>query len=132
MGGGGTREVRLPRPPGGPAPWLVGAGLAGLALLTVVTASGPVEVLTSTNGQDWASQGHLKTDLRWRDLPANHFWTDEETLTAHTFRHVPAAPVKARYVQYKIINPRHLCVTEVEVLDDYSLKPFDLRIALPE
>ena len=48
MGGGGTREVRLPRPPGGPAPWLVGAGLAGLALLTVVTASGPVEVLTST------------------------------------------------------------------------------------
>ena len=48
MGGGGTREVRLPRPPGGPAPWLVGAGLAGLALLTVVTASGPVDVLSST------------------------------------------------------------------------------------
>lgn len=46
MGGGGTREVRLPRPPGGPVAWLVGAGLAGLALLTVVTASGPVDVLS--------------------------------------------------------------------------------------
>lgn len=44
--GGGTREIRLPRPPGGPAPWLVGAGLAGLALLTVVTASEPVDVLS--------------------------------------------------------------------------------------
>ena len=46
MGGGGTREIRLPRPPGGTAPWLVGAGLAGLALVTVVTASGPVDVLS--------------------------------------------------------------------------------------
>ncbi|MEP6649359.1 MAG: DUF4129 domain-containing protein [Lapillicoccus sp.] len=46
MGGAGTREIRLPRPAGGPAPWLVGAGLAGLALLTVVTASGPVDVVS--------------------------------------------------------------------------------------
>jgi Domain of unknown function (DUF4129) len=46
MGGGGTREIRLPRPPGGPTAWLVGAGLAGLALLTVVTASSPVDVLS--------------------------------------------------------------------------------------
>jgi hypothetical protein len=48
MGGAGTREVRLSRPPGGPAPWVVGAGLAGLALLTVVTASGPVQVLSAS------------------------------------------------------------------------------------
>jgi hypothetical protein len=46
MGGRGTREVRLPQLPGGPAPWLVGCGLAGLALLTVVTASGPVDVVS--------------------------------------------------------------------------------------
>jgi len=44
--GGGTREIRLPRPPGGPAPWLVGAGLVGLALLTVVTASTPIDVVS--------------------------------------------------------------------------------------
>jgi hypothetical protein len=42
---GGTREIRLPRPPGGFVPWLVGAALAGLALLTVVTASTPVDVV---------------------------------------------------------------------------------------
>lgn len=43
---GGTREIRLPRPPGGLAPWLVGAALAALALLTVVTASSPVDVVS--------------------------------------------------------------------------------------
>ncbi len=48
MGGGGTREIRLPSAPGGPAPWLVGAGLAGLALLTIVTSSSPVEVLSQS------------------------------------------------------------------------------------
>lgn len=48
MGGAGTREIRLPQLPGSPTPWLVGAGLAGLAVVTVVTASGPVQVLSAT------------------------------------------------------------------------------------
>ena len=47
---GGTREIRLRRPPGGLAPWLVGAALAALALLTVVTASTPVDVVSQPRG----------------------------------------------------------------------------------
>jgi len=41
-----VREVRLPRPPGGPTPWAVAAGVAALALVAVVTASGPVDIVT--------------------------------------------------------------------------------------
>ena len=41
-----AREVRLPRPPGGPTPWAVAAGVLALGLVAVVTASGPVDVVT--------------------------------------------------------------------------------------
>lgn len=91
-----------------------------------------IEVLISEDGKTFTSIGFLKTDLRWKDLPANHMWTDEETLTAHTFRHIPENPLPARYIQYRITNPRHLCVTELEVLDSINHAPFDLRIALPD
>ncbi|MEO7233862.1 MAG: DUF4129 domain-containing protein [Lapillicoccus sp.] len=43
---GAAREVRLPRPPGGPAPWALGAAALALALVAVVTASGPVDVVS--------------------------------------------------------------------------------------
>jgi len=41
-----VREVQLPRPPGGPTPWAVAAGVVALGLVAVVTASGPVDVVT--------------------------------------------------------------------------------------
>ena len=41
-----TREVRLPRPPGGPAPWAAAAGVVALGLVAVVTASAPVDVVS--------------------------------------------------------------------------------------
>lgn len=44
---GGAREVRLPRLPGGPTPWLLGVGAAALAVVTVASASGPVSVLSA-------------------------------------------------------------------------------------
>jgi hypothetical protein len=34
-------------------------------------------------------------------------------------------------VKYKIKSPRMIDVSEVEVLDSYEFKPFDLKIALP-
>ena len=90
-----------------------------------------VEVLVSTDGQQYTSLGLLNTDLRWRDLPANHMYPDHEVIQGHTFRLVPPAPVKARYVQYRVTNQRFFDCTELEVLDAIRLEPFDLRIALP-
>jgi hypothetical protein len=44
---GAAREVRLPRPPGGPTPWALGLAALALALVVVVTASGPVDVVSA-------------------------------------------------------------------------------------
>ncbi len=91
-----------------------------------------VEVLVSDDGQNYTSIGFLNTDLRWKDLPVNHMWPDDETITGATFRLIPPAPVKTRYVQYKLTSGRLCCVTEVEVLDSIKFEPFDLKIALPQ
>jgi len=57
---------------------------------------------------------------------------DNEELTGATFRLIPEKPLQARYVRFKITNKRIIDVTEVEILDAIALKPFDLRIALPD
>jgi hypothetical protein len=43
----GARELRLPRPPGGPTPWALGLAALALGLVVVVTASGPVDVVSA-------------------------------------------------------------------------------------
>ncbi len=91
-----------------------------------------VEVLTSADGQEYRSQGFFKFDLRWKDLPANHFWPDEEIIAAHLFELLLPAPVNARFVRFKITPERALTVSEVEVLDSIKYEPFDLRLALPD
>ena len=91
-----------------------------------------VEVLTSVDGEHYTSQGFLKTDLRWVDLPVNFMWPDDETMTSATFRCVPHQPVTARYVKYQVTNQRIFDCAGLEVLDSFQLEPFDLRIALPD
>jgi hypothetical protein len=91
-----------------------------------------VEVLVSLDGEKYESAGFLDTDWRWKDLPVNHMWPDEETIQGATFRLVPPAPVNARYVRYKIDSQRIIAVTELEVLERLTLEPFDLRLALPD
>src|SRR5258706_9697491 len=90
-----------------------------------------VELLTSADGENYSSQGVFNLNLRWKDLPANHIWPDEEVIAAHNFELIPSAPAKARYVRYKVTPERTLTVSEVEVLDSIRYEPFDLRIALP-
>jgi hypothetical protein len=93
-----------------------------------------VEVLTSNDNKNFTSQGFFNFNLRWKDIPVNFMFNDEETFNAHNFFMAPKArgPVEARYIKYKIQSPRMIDVTEVQVLDTYNFKPFDLKIALPE
>jgi hypothetical protein len=91
-----------------------------------------VEVLTSLDGKIFASAGFFDLDLRWKNLPVNHFWPDEEVIAGHNFELIPPQPVKARYVKFKITPDRALTVSEVEALDFIRYEPFDLRVALPE
>ncbi len=90
-----------------------------------------VEVLTSSDGKEFTSRGFFDLNLRWKDLPVNHFWPDEEVIAGHNFELIPATPVEARYVRYKVTPERALTVSEVEVLDFIRYEPFDLRVALP-
>lgn len=91
-----------------------------------------VELLTSVNGREYASRGFFDFNLRWKDLPVNHLWPDDEVIAAHLFTLAPPAPVNARYVRFKITAKRTLTVSEVQVLDSIKLTPFDLRVALPD
>jgi len=91
-----------------------------------------VELLTSTDGKIFASHGFFDLNLRWKDLPANYFWPDEEVIAAHLFELIPPQPVAARYVRFKVTPARMLTVSEVEVLDSIRYTPFDLRVTLPD
>ena len=91
-----------------------------------------VEVFISFDGKIFSSEGVFDLNLRWKDLPVNHFWPDEEVIAAHNFELIPPKPVEARYVRFKVTPERALTVSEVEVLDFIRYEPFDLRIAFPE
>ena len=91
-----------------------------------------VEVLTSADGQEFASQGFINFNLRWKDLPANFMWPDEETLQSPNIEMILPKPVEARYVKFKITPARILCISELQVLDSITYEPFDLKIALPD
>jgi len=91
-----------------------------------------VAIQISDDGKDFTSIGRVQTDLHRKDIPVNFMLPDDETLAGHTFRFIPDKPVMTRYVRFLINSDRHFCATELEVLDSIELKPFDLRIALPD
>jgi hypothetical protein len=91
-----------------------------------------VEVLTSVDGKEFASQGFFDFKLRWKDIPANHCWPDEETLRGPNYLLLAPKPVDARYVRFNITPARILSVSEVQVHDTVKFEPFDLKLALPD
>jgi len=90
-----------------------------------------VEVQTSIDGKHYTSQGFFNFKLRWKDIPVNEMWPDEETLCAPNYLLVPAKPAEARYVRFVIKPERYFSVSEVQVLDAATYQPFDLKVALP-
>ncbi len=91
-----------------------------------------VEVQTSFDGQQYVSQGFFNFNLRWKDIPVNEMWPDEETLCAPNYILVPSKPAEAKYVRFVITPERFLSVSEIQVLDSIRYEPFDLKVALPD
>jgi hypothetical protein len=91
-----------------------------------------VEVLTSTDGKQFTPAGKFGFRLRWKDVPVNYMWTDEETFAAHNHTLVLDKAVEARYVKFAVKPSRMMVVSEVQVLDGAKSEPFDLKIALPD
>jgi hypothetical protein len=90
-----------------------------------------IEVMTSLDGKSYQSHGMFELNLWRKDIPINHFVTDEETARAWNYERILSKPVSARYVKYKVTPRRAVCVTEVQALKYIKYKPFDIRIALP-
>jgi hypothetical protein len=91
-----------------------------------------IEVFTSVDGNQYVSRGFFDFNLRWKSIPANHAWPDEETIRGPNYLVVPARPVEARYVLFDITPARFLSISEVQVLDFVKYEPFDLKLALPD
>ena len=91
-----------------------------------------VEVLVSNDGKEFKSAGKFDFNLRWKDIPVNYMWNDEETFAAHNHTLLLNEPVEARYVKFAVKSARFLDISEVQVLDSVKSEPFDLKIALPE
>ncbi|MHB8900211.1 MAG: hypothetical protein ACYC6Y_15790, partial [Thermoguttaceae bacterium] len=54
-----------------------------------------VEVLTSVDGEEYTSRGFFNFGLRWKDIPVNEMWPDEETLCAPNYTLVAREPAEA-------------------------------------
>jgi hypothetical protein len=91
-----------------------------------------VEVLVSSDNKQYASVGFFDFKLRWKDIPANYAWNDEETFNEYNYSLIPAQRVEARYVRFALTPSRMMTVSEVQVLDSIKYAPFDLKIALPD
>ena len=91
-----------------------------------------VEVLVSDDGQNFTSAGKFDFRLRWKDIPENYLWNDEETFGAHNHTLLLDKPVEARYVKFAAKASRFMVITEVQVLNEVKSQPFDIRIALPQ
>lgn len=87
-----------------------------------------VEVFTSADGKEYASQGKFDFRLRMKDVPINFMFPDDETACGWNFSLTPAKPVEARYVKYKITAARSLVVSEVQVFDQIKYEPFDIKL----
>jgi hypothetical protein len=90
------------------------------------------EVLTSLDGKEWKSAGMFDFRLRWKDIPVNYLWPQDEGNRGHNFALIIAEPVEARYVRFKLTPARNMSVSEVQVYDYIKREPFDLKVALPD
>ena len=90
-----------------------------------------VQLLTSHDGKEFVAQGDFNLNLWRKDIPINHMLPDDETAQAFPFEWIPAKPLEARFVRYRLAAARAVTVSEVQVFDWVKHEPFDIRIALP-
>jgi len=91
-----------------------------------------IEVLTSIDGKQYASQGHFRMNMRFKDVPANVMLPDDEGARGFIAERVLPKGVQARYVKFKVTSPRTMQLMELQVFDWIKYEPFDLRLSLPE
>ena len=91
-----------------------------------------IEVLTSTDGKEYASQGVLRENIRLKDVPANVMLPDSEGESGFIAELVLTKPVSARYVKFKVTSTRSLRLMELQAFDSIKYEPFDMKLAMPK
>ena len=92
-----------------------------------------VELLTSADGKEWASQGFFKLNLWYKDIPINYILPDNEKLEGYNYELALPKPVECRHVRWRLTAPKHaVLVTEVQALDFIKYEPFDIRLTMPD
>lgn len=93
-----------------------------------------IEVLTSADGEKFASQGFFNLNMRFKDVAWNYMLPDIERLQGYNFELILPKPVEACYVKYKVTPSagHNMVITEVQALDFIKYEPFDMRLALPD
>jgi len=91
-----------------------------------------VEVWTSLDGQNFTRQGTFNLNLWRREIPINHMLPDDETAQGWNYILPLSSPVTAQFVRFRVTPRRSLGVTEVQAFDRIDIRPFDLKILLPD
>ena len=90
-----------------------------------------VEVLVSNDGKEFKPAGKFDFKLRWKDVPVNYMWPDDEQFVAYNHTLLLDQPIEPRYVKFAAKASRFMVISEVQVLDGVKSEPFDLKVALP-
>jgi len=91
-----------------------------------------VEILTSADGKTFDSQGTLMTQMKFKDVDGDFIMPENGRFESWVFPLIFAKPIEARYVRYKVANPKMIFNTS-EIMAYSSVKVEDWRepLAMP-
>jgi hypothetical protein len=98
-------------------------------------ANGPfseVEVLTSLDGESFVSQGTILTAMEYKDVDGDFILPERGGFQSWVFALVFPEPVEARYVRYRVANPKMFFSTsEVSACDSVQVEDWREPLAMP-
>ncbi|MCX8035728.1 MAG: discoidin domain-containing protein [Candidatus Sumerlaeia bacterium] len=91
-----------------------------------------IEVLTSADGNEWTSQGKLETRMRYKDVDGDFIMPENGKFQSWVFPLIFPHPVAARYIQYKIANPKMVFnCSEIMAYDSVKVEEWNEPLAMP-
>jgi hypothetical protein len=91
-----------------------------------------VEVLTSVDAESFVSQGTIVTAMKYKDVDGDFILPERGGFQSWVFPLVFAAPVEARYVRYRVANPKMFFSTsEVAAYDSVRVEDWHEPLAMP-
>jgi len=91
-----------------------------------------VEVLTSTDGESFQSQGTVTTRMKYKDVDGDFVMPENLKFASWVFPLIFEEPVTARYVRYSVSNPKmYFNCSEVMAYDSVKVVDWHEPLAMP-